>query len=172
MYKVTGTDNVVPLPDLPQSSIGAPMPVIVAGELDLLIAFYLQDTPSDWNGETVRVVSKESENETVCIVHFNRCYAHLFGPPNDEAFSGHPLNKHGLKPYGSYEILNSSWLHELEIMNSVHPYHVKGEFLKGKRHIVLTFHDSTLECIAESYTFSISVGSVCRMVASMGERLR
>jgi len=118
MYKVTGNDNVIPLPDIPQSS------------------------------------------------------THLFGPPNEEALAGHPLNEKGLKPFGAYEILNSSWLNELEKMNSVHPYHVKSEFMKGKRHIVLTFHDSTFECIADSYTFNTSIGSVGSMVASMGERLR
>ena len=171
MYKVNGNDKVIPLTDIPQSSIGAPIPVIVSGEHDLLIAFYLQDTSDDWTGETVKVMGKDSANEPVCIVHFQNCYAHIFGPPNDEAFSGHPLSDKGLEPFGSYEVKNSSWLQDLEVMNSVHPYHDKTRFLERKRHIVLTFHDTTFECIAESYKYNIATGSVGGMVASMGTKL-
>lgn len=80
MYRTTGKEEVVPLLDIPQSSVGAPIPVVVAGEHDLLIAFYLQNTPADWNGETVRVIGKDSEEEPVCVVHFNCCYAHMFAP--------------------------------------------------------------------------------------------
>jgi len=172
MYKVTGNDRVVPLTDIPQSSIGAPVPIVVAGEHNLLIAFYLQDTPDNRNGEIVRVVGKDSANETVCVVHFNLCYAHFFGPPNEEAFSGHPLSGKGLEPFGSFEVINSSWLQELEVMNSVHPYHDKTRFLEGKRHIALTFHDTTFECVAESYKLSISTGSVGDMISSMGKNLK
>ena len=57
-------------------------------------------------------------------------------------------------------------------MNRVHPYHDAATFLKGKRHIALTFHDTTFECVVESYSFKVSRGSVGGMVASMGNELR
>jgi hypothetical protein len=43
------------------------------------------------------------------IVTFDS-YAHMFGPPNDEAFPGHPLAERGLTPYAFFVIQNSSWL--------------------------------------------------------------
>ena len=54
---------------------------------------------------------------------FEHCYAHMFGPPNDEALRGHPLAGRGLRPYAAFEIRQSSWLRRLERMNSVHPRH-------------------------------------------------
>ena len=47
----------------------------------------------------------------------------MFGPPNDEAFDGHPLARRGLRPYGAFEVTHSSWIRQLEQMNSVHPHH-------------------------------------------------
>jgi hypothetical protein len=44
------------------------------------------------------------------LLEFSGCYAHLFGPPNDEAFSGHPLASRGLQPYRITEVKHSSWI--------------------------------------------------------------
>lgn len=48
MYTVDEKDRVIALEDFPQSSVGAPIPVIVSDEFTTVIAFYLQDTPEDW----------------------------------------------------------------------------------------------------------------------------
>jgi hypothetical protein len=60
------------------------------------------------------------------------------GTPNDEVFRGHPLNGKGLRPYCPLLVKNSSWIKELEAINSVHSY-------------IFGFHDSTFECVAESF---------------------
>src|SRR5262249_17748356 len=73
--------------------------------------------------------------------------AHYFGPPNDEALSGHPLYRKGLRHYGVCEVKNSSWVRALERMNRVHPSHHPRMFSRY-RHFVFTFHDTTFECIA------------------------
>ena len=52
-------------------------------------------------------------------------------------------------------------------MNSVHPYHNKEQFFKNERHIVLTFHDSIFECIAQSFEIRINKGSMQDMVLEM-----
>ena len=49
----------------------------------------------------------------IAIVEFEDTYAHCFGPPNDEAFSGHPLAEYGLKPYSVSRIEGSEWKKEL-----------------------------------------------------------
>ena len=40
MYEVDDKDKVVELENLPQSSVGAPIPMVLAGEHNLLLAFY------------------------------------------------------------------------------------------------------------------------------------
>lgn len=159
MYEVDGQDVVVELPDVPQSSIGAPLPHVVADEHHVAVVFYLQDPDPDWEGHTVRVIGPDTEGEPIAIVAFHRPMATMFGPPNDEAFSGHPLASRGLGPYGAFRAEQSSWIRRLERMNSVHPYHRPEEFWKLS-HYVLSFHDNAFECIAESYTVHRTRGSV------------
>ena len=86
------------------------------------------------------------------IVKFPRCTIHKFGSPNDETLHGHPLHKLGLEHYAFFEVHNSSWIHSLELMNSVHSQHTKEWFMKGKRHFAFTFHDSMFECVAYGYS--------------------
>ncbi len=172
MYEVDEKDTVIELQDVPQSSVGAPIPMVLAGEHDVLLTYYLQNTPEGWDGTWVRMVGSDSEGEPAAVVKFERCTAHLFGPPNDEAFHGHPLYERGLRPYGAYEVRDSSWLRKLERMNAVHPSHDKQRFMAGRRHLVFAFHDSTFECIASGYAIEVHTGSVKSMVPRMLESIR
>jgi hypothetical protein len=123
MYNVDHSDRVKELVGVPQSSIGAPLPLVIAGEHTVLLVYYLDGVEANWNGETVRVLRPIDEGELLAIVSFRTCYAHMFGPPNDEAFEGHPLASRGLRPYGAYEVEDSSWIRRLERMNSTHRNH-------------------------------------------------
>ena len=133
--------------------------MILAGEHSLRIAYYLEEREEGWDGTTVRLLSPDQGNEPCAVVDFVKPCAHMFGPPNDEAFAGHPLAERGLRPYGAFEVEGSSWLATLERMNSVHPYH-KPERFKKYRHFILSFHDTTFECIAEGFTLGVCRGSV------------
>jgi hypothetical protein len=164
MYSVDSKDTVLEISDVPQSSIGAPCPMILAGESYLFLAFFLQDTPAGWDGSAVRVVGEDTSGEPVALVTFTDLYAHLFGPPNDEAFSGHPLASRGLRPYSVFEVRDSSWIRTLERMNSVHPYH-RAERFAELRHFIFAFHDSTFECIARDFSSSVRKGSVAGVLA-------
>ena len=110
MYSIDEKDRIVLLEDIPQSSVGAPIPVVLSDELVTIVAFYLQDAPDVWDGTSVRIVSSETEGEPLALIRFSLCYASMFGPPNDEAFEGHPLANRGLRPYGAFVIENSSWI--------------------------------------------------------------
>jgi hypothetical protein len=129
------------------------------------------DTPPGWDGSTARMVDPNDSDEPIAIVVFERCTAHLFGPPNDEAFSGHPLAARGLTPYSTFEVLESSWLRRLERMNSVHPAHDPKSFLEKKRHHVFAFHDSTFECICRGFHVQFAQGSVRSVLPRMVELL-
>jgi hypothetical protein len=163
MYQADERDRVVALDGMPQSSVGAPCPVVFATEGDLIVAFYVQAREPDWDGTSVRVVGLETGGEPAAVVTFKRPYASFFGPPNDEAFGGHPLAARGLEPYGAFEVLESSWLRELERRNSVHPYHRPEQFAR-RRHFVLTFHDSTFECIAEGWEHEAGEGPLTALM--------
>jgi hypothetical protein len=88
MYTVDSRDRVVELRDVPQSSVGAPCPVVVASEHDLFVAYLVQHTPAGWDGTSVRVVAPDSMHEPAAMVRFDKFHATMFGPPNDEAFMG------------------------------------------------------------------------------------
>src|SRR5438093_1472990 len=123
MYDVDERDRVIELKNVPQSSVGAPIPFIMSDDHRLVLAYYIEDPPSGWDGSTVRIVAPMDAVEPVALIRFRSCYAHMFGPPNDEAFHGHPLAPRGLHPYGAFEVTDSSWIRRLERMNSVHRYH-------------------------------------------------
>jgi hypothetical protein len=111
------------------------------------------------------MVGVESSKEPAAVISFDRPSIHTFGPPNDEAFSGHRLASKGLRPYGAFEILNSQWIRQLEKVNSVHPRHDPIRYMEGKRHFILTFHDSTFECVARSYSIAYARASIKELLA-------
>jgi hypothetical protein len=164
VYLVDERDEVVELRELPQSSVGAPCPIVLAGEHSLSLFYFVQNTPPGWDGSTVRVVSPASAEEPAAIVRFSRPTASMFGPPNDEAFKGHPLATRGLQPYGAFEVHDSSWIRSLERMNSVHPQH-RPEHFVSYRHFILAFHDTTFECVATGFDHVLASGPLNDLVA-------
>jgi hypothetical protein len=140
MYEVDGSDTVVRLTELPQSDVGAPMPALAAAEHHLEVGYIARPRGED--------------EEKIAVVRFGKPYAHFFGPPNDEAFEGHPLAGRGLEPYGAFRVEASSWIRRLERMNSVHEYH-RPEAFAELSHFVLTFHDTTFECVAASFELDV-----------------
>ncbi len=125
------------------------MPVVVATDSELAIEYYVSQRHS-WGG----TVQNRSVTNQFAYVQFTLPYAHMFGPPNDEAFDGHPLAERGLSRYCVVEVRQSSWVRQLERMNRVHPYHKPESFAK-LRHFVFAFHDSTFECIASAFEFQL-----------------
>ena len=170
MYSVDAHDEVRELHDVPQSSVGAPLPIVLASEHDIALAYLVEDRPADWDGRTVRVVDYATRDVPIALVEFVRPRAHLFGPPNDEAFTGHPLAARGLHPYGAFEVHASSWVRALERMNRVHPRHDPTRF-ERLRHFVFAFHDSTFECVAHGYRASTHAGPLSALLPAMSRRL-
>ncbi|MBL8901513.1 MAG: hypothetical protein JNM84_28050 [Planctomycetes bacterium] len=152
MVRVDARDRVVRLQDVPPCDAGSPRPVVLATEHELLVGYFLRTSIED--EEAI-----EAAKQPVAIVRFRRPVASTFGPPNDEAIQGHPLAARGLEPYDAFEVLDSSWVRELERRNSVHPHHDPRRYDR-LRHFVLTFHDSTFECVAEGYASVQGVGAL------------
>jgi hypothetical protein len=171
MYSVNERDTVIELEDVPQSSVGAPLPVVLSDEFKILLAYIVQDAPSDWDGSYVRVIDSSTPGEPLALVEFTSYWSFMFGAPNDEAFRGHPLAGRGLHPYGAFQVENSSWIRQLEMMNAVHPYH-KAERFERLRHYIFAFHDSTFECVANGFTVSEHEGSMESILPIMQSRLQ
>jgi hypothetical protein len=167
MYLVDEQDRVVELTKAPQCEMGAPCPMLLVSGHSLYLAYYLPNTPADWDGKTPRAMSENTDGEPVALVSFDLPLAHMFGPPNDEAFSGHPLAGRGLHPYGVFEVLGSSWIRSLERMNSVHPRH-RPEHFDKYHHYIFSFHDTTFECVATGFTVSLRTGSVNGILRTAG----
>jgi hypothetical protein len=171
MYPVDGRDKVIELQGVPQSSVGASLPIVLSDEHRILLAYIVEDAPSDWDGSYVRVVEPNTSGETLALVEFTHYRSFMFGSPNDEAFSGHPLASRGLHPYGAFQIEDSSWIRQLERMNSVHPYH-RPERFERLKHFIFAFHDSTFECVAEGFKVSEHESSLESLLSLMQSRLQ
>jgi len=170
MYSVDERDQVGTLEGVPQSSVGAPMPVVLSDEHRVVLAYYVEERAPDWDGFAPRLVTPDDGNEPIAIVRFSHCEAHMLGPPNDEAFAGHPLAKRGLEPYSAFEVTESSWVRHLERMNSVHPYHRPDAFWQ-LRHLIFAFHDSTFECVCRSFDVRSARGSLKSVLPTMAALL-
>jgi hypothetical protein len=160
MYPVDDKDSVVEITDAPKSSPGAPCPIVLCDEHSLILAYLIfekRQAPPPSPGDGLRVIYADPSKTKWAIVEFHRPRAHMLGPPNDEAFSGHPLFSRGLRPYAIYEVRNSSWVRQLEKMNSVHSQHNPKAYDELK-HYVFAFHDSTFECIARGFNSVIVTG--------------
>ena len=66
--------------------------------------------------------------------------------------------------------MESSWLRQLERMNAVHRGHDRERFMANRMHFVLSFHDSTFECIANGYRVMSGVGPIAESLGPGGSR--
>ncbi|ATC63484.1 hypothetical protein CMV30_05670 [Nibricoccus aquaticus] len=87
------------------------------------------------------------------VLEFDSCSLTKFGYPNDEALAGHPLYERGLSCYGVFEVKNSTWIRLMTEQNRVA---FPGTPESNERHFIVTFHESTFECIARGVHASLS----------------
>ena len=145
MYTSDGHDKVVEILEMPRPEPGAPCPLVLASEHAVVVSYWTVETmPPEEYVPTVQIA----------FVTFQRPHAHHFGPPNEEAIAGHPLASLGLFPFACFRINTSSWIRQLEKMNSVHHNHLVAAFA-ALRHFVITFHDSTFECVAQGFVANV-----------------
>jgi hypothetical protein len=146
-----GEEYAIPLKGLPPSDVGAPLPHLLADGRRALLAYYVAEPDPDWDGMYVTVIDPAENREALlAVVEFTGYLAVRMGLPNDEALKGHPLYSRGLEAYAMHLVVNSSWITELERVNSVHPCH-EGGWHTWARHYLFTFHDETFECIARGH---------------------
>lgn len=151
-------ETLLPI-EVPSSSAGAPLPHVFADEGRLVVAYITNAPDPSFDGTNPRSVWPLTGNQSVAILTADPYLAFQFGPPNDEAISGHRLYPLGLRAYEAFEVRNSSWIASLEKANRVHSSHTP-ELFSDYRHFIVAFHDSTLEFIAKRFSTSLHNGAV------------
>ena len=112
---------------------GAPLPAILKKE-DRLWVSYVCRNP-EFPGWDSGAPSEHPGFVIWCaLLRFDGVSDYHLGAPNDERLATHPLYEAGLGFYGFYEALGSS-----RLVGTV-----------GKKHWIITFHDETLEVVADS----------------------
>lgn len=101
------------------------------------------------------------------VVELKGCWLTKFGYPNDEALPGHPLYAKGLHAYGIFEVLGSSWISSVHAQNLVPFPKPNPRSSTSSRHFIFTFHDSTLECLADDISLKIWEGPYSRILAEL-----
>ena len=156
LAKYKGESYAVPFDFPVKWDIGAPLPFLLCNDYKTFLSFYISDPDPNWDGTYVNVVApSSSEPASLCLVKFNRCVSAKLGHPNDEVHHGHSLSGRGLETYTAQIVMNSKWIDEVAKNNSVHSYD-NPENWKNLKHYIFWFHDSTFECLAESYEVEVT----------------
>jgi hypothetical protein len=143
--------------------VGAPLPFLFCNDYRTFLTFYVRDNDGSWDGTRVKLVDpKSNENSRLCLVTFKKCISAKLGHPNDEVHHGHPLAGRGLEGYTAQIVKNSPWLKEVAKTNSVHSNDNPSEWA-SLNHYVFWFHDSTFECLAESYEVEVTFETISEL---------
>lgn len=132
-------DMVVPLNYVPRSAIDAAEPFVVANERRVAVAYRIEEA------EFERFGPFAEDDDPFCVVLFSEAAFHQFGLPNDDDLDAHPLAQRGLRRYFAHEIEHSSLVSDSWGQTAS---------AEGWRHFLLTFQDSTYECVAADCTMA------------------
>jgi hypothetical protein len=158
MYTIDDLDTITELIDVPRCSTGAPCPAIISAEHFLHLAYYLEEQ-DEWDGKTVRFENRQRSDERCAVVRFQGVGSYTFGIPDENSLEGHPLYGRGLRHYRFSEVKNSSWVRAIQRIDSFDSQFNPKRFA-NLRHLIFPFHDSTFECVANSFELYIERGFV------------
>jgi hypothetical protein len=130
-------DQVVLLDSVPHPAADAAEPFIVASERRVILSYPIAEADFERFGPF------DPDDDPFCAVLFPDAVFHRLGPPGDGDLTIHPLASQGLAGYSVHEVVNSSLAAEIAAVASPGP---------AQRHFVITFQDSTFECVASDYT--------------------
>jgi len=135
--------------------VGAPLPHLFMNDYKAYLLFYVKAVDPNWDGTHTTVIDTASDKVTdLALVEFEHCNSATLGTPNDEVIEGHHLYGKGLESYVPMQIINSSWIQEVQKINRVHSNYNPQNW-KNTKHFFFGFHDTTFECIADSFTVEV-----------------
>jgi hypothetical protein len=164
-------EHAVPIDFPVRWDTGAPLPQLLVNDYRAFLIFLVETVDPSWDGTYATIKHPGSEQrESLALVELKRCLSAKLGSPNDEVFHGHPLAGKGLEGYTAQLVRNSRWLAEIQKINSVHAGYRPGGWQKY-HHYVFWFHDTTFECIAESFSVELHDCSMPELLAEACRRL-
>jgi hypothetical protein len=131
-------DKVVLLDSVPHPAADAAEPFIVASDRRVILAYPIAEADFE------RLGPFDPDDDPFCTVLFPDCVFHRLGPPGDNDLEIHPLASQGLLGHSVHEVVNSSLAAEIAELASAAGL--------APRHFVVTFQDSTFECVASDFT--------------------
>lgn len=138
------------IPWKPQWDTGAPMPQVFSNGHKIYLIYLINEPDPKWDGTYVNMIDNTGDTEyPLALVEFNGGTSR-FGIANEDVFGGLPIANKGMEWYSAHIIHNSTWLEELKVIHSVHPYYNE-EHWKDKKHYMLLFHDEMFEAVATDY---------------------
>lgn len=166
-----GEEYAVPVDFSVKWDTGAPLPHVLQNDYRTFLTFYVNEPDPAWDGTYVTVKDPGDRSvQSLALVEFLGCISARLGSPNDEVLNGHPLYGKGLASYTAQRVVNSRWLAELEAINKVHRGY-DPDYWRNKKHYILWFHDTTFECVAESYKVELFRESMADLLAKVCQRL-
>jgi hypothetical protein len=166
-----GEEHAVPLDLRVNWDAGAPRPHLLRNDYRCFLTFHVREHDPGWGlGDVTLKDPGSGGKESLALVEFSRCMSAKLGSPNDEVFDGHPLSGKGLDAYTAQRVVNSRWLVELEAVNSVHRCYDPA-WWRRLNHYVIWFHDTTFECVAESFKVELYRESMADLLARVCGRL-
>lgn len=150
--------------------VGAPAPAVLSSEYKLyLLYYYHRDIENDGSFDNLKQRNINTD-KGIAIISFKNFLIYKFGYPNVEVLQSHPYYSLGLEPYKIYEVVESDWVSKIEQMNKVHPFHNSVKY-KMYKHFILTFEDSTFECVARSTELTFVQSSMQEALQSLSSSL-
>jgi hypothetical protein len=150
---------------------GAPLPYLLKNDYRTFLVFLLREVDSAWDESNVNIRRpNDPRSSNLAFVEFKRCICTKMGTPNDEVFRGHPLNGKGLKGYCPLRVRNSLWIKELEAINAIHRGY-RPDFWSNLNHYIFGFHDSTFECVAESFIVELRTTTIPEVLTEICAKL-
>ena len=152
-------------------STGAPLPHLVSdGGRAFIVCFADQPDPMGDGTAPRSVAAADPVPDGIAIIELSGVDSVMIGGPNDESLPGHPLYGRGLAYYEAHEVHRSAWIEERIAQSSVHPSH-REDGLRRLRHLVLAFHDETIEALCREVRASVVYGSLGEVLASCGRAI-
>ena len=163
--------HAVPIEFPVQWDTGAPLPFLLQNDYRTFLVFFLRDVDPVWDGTYVNIRRADDPSPSnLAVVEFKGCICTKMGTPNDEVFEGHPLTGKGFRGYRPLEVKNSLWIKELETINSIHRGY-RPEAWRNLNHYIFGFHDSTFECVAESFIVEVQATTIPELLAEICGKL-
>jgi hypothetical protein len=163
--------HAVPIEFPVQWDTGAPLPYLLTSDNRTFLVFLLREVDPEWDGTYVNIRRAHNPNPSnLAVVEFKRCICAKMGAPNDEVFHGHPLYAKGFRGYRPLRVKNSLGIKELEAINSVHSGY-RPESWRNRKHYIFGFHDSTFECVAESFIVEVRATTIPEVLAEICGKL-